>query len=64
VDQSNVIDLSQYRKLRKHRIGSFAFRAEHDESVHIDALMLLIVTCSIGIISFFLIFYILFNFFN
>ena len=64
MEQSNVIDLNQYRKLRKYRLGSFAFRADHDESVHIDALMLLIVTCSIGILSFFLIFYMIYNFFN
>ncbi|WP_088072928.1 hypothetical protein [Gottfriedia luciferensis] len=59
MDQSNIIDLNQYRKLKKYRLESFAFRVKNDESAYKDALWLLIFTCSLAAFSFFLLFYFL-----
>ncbi|PGS56173.1 hypothetical protein [Bacillus sp. AFS041924] len=61
MDQSNIIDLNQYRKFKKHRLESFAFRVNYDESAHKDALMLLLFTCSLAAFSFFLIFYFIYK---
>ncbi|MGG0179206.1 hypothetical protein [Gottfriedia acidiceleris] len=64
MDQSNIIDLSQYRKLKKHRSESFAFRVKYDETAYKDALMFLIFTCSLAALSFFFIFYFIYNIIN
>ncbi|WP_088010894.1 hypothetical protein [Gottfriedia acidiceleris] len=57
MDQSNIIDINQYRKLKKHKLESFAFRVKYDEAAYKDALMLLIFTCALAALSFFFIFY-------
>ncbi|PET40869.1 hypothetical protein CN514_23365 [Bacillus sp. AFS001701] len=64
MDQSNIIDLNQYRKLKKHRLESFAFRVKYDETAYNDALKLLIFTCSLAAVSFFFIFYFIYKIIN
>gem|GEM_PF-5194891 len=64
MDQSNIIDLNQYRKLKKHRSESFAFRVKYDKTAYKDALMLLIFTCSLAVLSFFFIFYFIYKIIN
>ncbi|KQL33910.1 hypothetical protein AN960_19890 [Bacillus sp. FJAT-25509] len=61
MDQSNIIDLNQYRKSKKHKLESFAFRVKYDETAYKDALMLLIFTCSLAALSFFFIFYFIYK---
>ncbi|PGL72377.1 hypothetical protein [Bacillus sp. AFS055030] len=64
MDHSNIIDLNQYRKLKKYRLESFAFRVKYDEKAYKDALLLLIFTCSLAILSFFFIFYFIYKIIN
>lgn len=64
MDQSNIIDINQYRKFKKNKLESFAFRVKYDEAAYKDALMLLIFTCSLAVLSFFFIFYFIYKIIN
>ncbi|WP_088043601.1 hypothetical protein [Bacillus sp. EAC] len=64
MDQTNIIDLKKYRKLKRSKSASFALRVHYDDSAYDEALKLIIFSCAFASISFFFIFYYLHKFIN
>lgn len=56
MNDSNIIDLKQYRKMRKNKLNSYAFRVQHDQTAYSDALLLLIFSSALAGLFIFLFF--------